>query len=292
MIYTLKNNNFTAKVDSLGAQLVSLKGSDDFERIWVGDAKYWTGQAPVLFPMVGALRGGKTEIDGAIYEMGQHGFARRREFTQVEQSAPDTIALTLLSDDETRKMYPFDFAFTVTYALTEGGYSTTFTVQNKGAQPLSFAVGGHPGFNIPAGEEAAFEDYTIVFEKPESQQCPAIVMGQGLIDPTNSAYTLEGAEIPLTHSLFYKDALVFENLNSQSVKVINKSTGHGVEMNFAGFPLFGIWSAANDGPYVCLEPWTGCATRTTEGDKFTEKHGMIHLPAGSESTHSFEVKIL
>ena len=64
MIYELKKGGLTAKVDSLGAQLISLQAENGFEHIWVGDPKYWRGQAPVLFPIVGALREGKTKIGG------------------------------------------------------------------------------------------------------------------------------------------------------------------------------------------------------------------------------------
>ncbi len=118
-------------------------------------------------------------------------------------------------------------------------------------------------------------------------------MDTGLIDPTQTAYELrEEREIPLTHPLFYKDALVFEGLNSRKVQVVNPQTGRGVEMDFSQFPLLGIWSAKNDGPYVCLEPWTGCATQTTEGDSFLEKKGMQLLPPGEKKAYAFSVRFL
>lgn len=291
MICELKNGGLTAKVHSLGAQLVSLTNENGFEYIWTGDPKFWAGQAPVLFPMVGALRGGKATIGEKEVEMGQHGFARRREFTLKEQTETQ-VTFILCADDETKKMYPFDFALTVTYTLKEDGVETAFCVKNRGEGEMPFAIGGHPGFNVPVGEDAAFEDYLIRFEREENQRCPAIVMGQGLIDPQKSAFTLHGREIPLKHSLFYQDALVFEGLNSQKVQIINPKSGKGIEMDFAGFPLFGIWSAANDGPYVCLEPWTGCATRTDEGDVFEEKKNMIFLAPGGEERRKFSVRIL
>lgn len=291
MIYELKCGGLTAKVDSLGAQLVSLKGENGFEYLWTGDPKYWAGQAPVLFPMVGALRGGKGTIKGRKIEMGQHGFARRREFSLKAQEEAQ-VSLTLCADEETRAMYPFEFELTVTYSLTKEGVETAFCVKNLGTEEMPFAIGGHPGFNVPVGEDAAFEDYLIRFEREEDQKCPAIVMGQGLIDPQKTAFELLGREIPLKHSLFYQDALVFEGLNSQKVQIVNPKSGNGVEMDFSGFQLFGIWSAANDGPYVCLEPWTGCATRTDEGDAFEDKKNMIFLAPGGEERRSFSVRIL
>ncbi|MCH5354076.1 MAG: aldose 1-epimerase family protein [Acutalibacter sp.] len=292
MIYEIKRGNLTAKVDTLGAQLVSLKGENGFEYLWTGDLAYWKGQAPVLFPMVGALREGKTKIDGEWYEMGQHGLARHREFTLAEQGE-SCISLRLNSDFETKKQYPFEFSLTVTYTLSDKGIETRFTVENIGDKVLPFAVGGHPGFNIPVNESAAFADYTICFPEPETQTCLAIVMGKGLIDPGKTAFELKNErEIPLRHELFYGDALIFEGLRSDTVQVVNKATGKGIEMDFSQFPMLGIWSAKNDGPYVCLEPWTGCATRTDEGDEFEKKKGMTFLPAGGTAEFAFSVKIL
>ena len=79
---------------------------------------------------------------------------------------------------------------------------------------------------------------------------------------------------------------------SSTVQVVNPATGRGLEMDFSQFPLLGIWSAQNDGPYVCLEPWTGCATLTTEGDDFEEKKGMRFLSPGEKAEYAFTVKFL
>ena len=291
MIYEISNKFFTAKVDSLGAQLVSLKGCGGHEYLWVGDPEYWREHAPVLFPIVGALRENHTRIDGQWYEMTRHGFAKRMEFALKEQGE-DYLALSLEASGETRAMYPFDFTFIVTYTLTDEGISTRFTVKNTGERPMPYSVGGHPGFNLPVDEEAEFEDYTIQFRQNECQDCPVIDLGTGLIDGERNGFHLDGKEIPLQHSLFYQDALVFEHLNSQTVRIVNKKTGRGIEMDFAGFPMLGIWSAVNDGPYVCLEPWTGCATLSTEGDEFREKKGMRELAPGGEAEHSFTVRVL
>lgn len=291
MLATITNGVYTAQVDSLGAQLVSLKGPEGFEHLWVGDPQYWREHAPVLFPIVGALRDNRTQIGGEWYSMNRHGFAKASQFTLVEEGK-DRLAYCLTADAETEKSYPFQFALTVAYTLKADGYETEFTVENRGEEPLPFVIGGHPGFNVPVNEAAAFEDYVIRFEQPETQRCP-VILDTGLIDPTQTAYELrEEREIPLTHPLFYKDALVFEGLNSRKVQVVNPQTGRGVEMDFSQFPLLGIWSAKNDGPYVCLEPWTGCATQTTEGDSFLEKKGMQLLPPGEKKAYAFSVRFL
>lgn len=287
----IKNGRFTAQIDTLGAQLTSLKEGAR-ELLWTGDPAYWHEHAPVLFPIVGALREGHTEIDGKWYEMSRHGFAKKKEF-EVSKQAGAAASLTLRADEETKRQYPFAFALTVDYGLTEEGYFTQFTVENTGSVPLPFSIGGHPGFNLPMEDGASFEDYTIQFEKEEDQQCPIVHMDTGLLDYEAPGFALKGREIPLQHSLFYQDALVFKNLNSRRVRIVNKKTGRGIEMYFGSeFPMLGIWSAANDGPYVCLEPWTGCATLTTEGDRFTEKYNMQVIAPGTKYSYSFTVKVL
>ena len=290
MIYEIKNDRFTAQVDSLGAQLLSLKDETGFERIWVADPNYWHEHAPVLFPIVGALREDKVKIGGSWVTMGRHGFAKRTQFQQA-QEGEGSIALTLTPTEATKACYPFDFALTVAYQLTEEGYTTTFTVENTGDQPMPYVIGGHPGFNLPVGE-GKFEDYTIQFERGEDQKCPVIEEGSCLINYEDCAYQLQGREIPLRHDLFYRDALVFDGLRSGWVRVVDKATGRGVEMDFSQFPMLGIWSAKNDGPYVCLEPWTGCATLTTEGDDYEQKKGMAFLTPGEKQSHAFTVKFL
>lgn len=291
MIYEIKDKSFTARIDSRGAQLVSLQGAGGQEYLWTGDQKYWGEHAPVLFPIVGALREGRTMVDGKWYEMGRHGFAKRSEFT-LKERGEDWVALSLSDNEETRAVYPFGFTLTVTYRLAAGGIETRFTVENTGDRELPYAVGGHPGFNLPVDEEAEFEDYAIVFPEEERQACPVIDLETGLIDGEKKGFTFEGKEIPLQHSLFYQDALVFEGLKSRSVRIVNKKSGRGIEMDFSGFPMLGIWSAVNDGPYVCLEPWTGCATLTTEGDKLREKKGMTRLAPGERKENSFTVRVL
>ena len=213
MLYTISNGTYTAQVDSLGAQLVSLKGPDGWEYIWTGDPAYWTGHAPVLFPMVGGLRGGRAKIAGDWHQMGRHGFARHQEFALAEQGEG---RLVLRSNPATLEAYPFPCALTVAYTLTENGYETAFTVENTGTSPCPTPSAATRGSTSPVDEQAAFEDYVIRFEKEETQRCPGIV-GDKLLDYSQITLELEGErEIPLRHELFARDALIFENLNSHN----------------------------------------------------------------------------
>ena len=65
-------------VNEKGAELVSIKFNGE-EKIHNGK-EFWNRHSPVLFPIVGKLKDGKTLIDGVEYEMEQHGFARNMNF--------------------------------------------------------------------------------------------------------------------------------------------------------------------------------------------------------------------
>lgn len=60
MIYTLENENIRVVASSNGGELHSIKKiNDETEYLWNGDERYWKYHAPVLFPIVGKVNGGK-----------------------------------------------------------------------------------------------------------------------------------------------------------------------------------------------------------------------------------------
>ena len=83
---SLQNENLSINVNSFGGALSSIKDKDGLEYLWQGDKKYWSGQAPVLFPICGSLRNGKAVIGGdKETTMPRHGIVRKREF-ELENS--------------------------------------------------------------------------------------------------------------------------------------------------------------------------------------------------------------
>lgn len=292
MNITLKSGSTSATINTSGAQLISLISGNSIEYLWQGDKKYWGGQSPILFPIVGGLRDGKTFIDGKEYRMNRHGFAKISEFT-VSDITDASAVFTITSNDETRAVYPFDFSFSVKYTLNDSSLTWEYIVKNTGGKTMPFAVGGHPAFKCPIKEDECFEDYAIIFEKNEISKCATVNLQTGLIDFENKYELLKGSDtINLKHELFYRDALVFDDLQSRKCRFVNKNSGLGVEIEFDGFDMFGIWSAVNDAPFVCLEPWTGCATTESEDDNFINKRNLIFLDPNEVCTKSFKVTVL
>lgn len=289
MIITLENGISFAKIDTLGAQLMSFSDSMGLEYIWHGDKEYWGSRAPILFPIVGALRNKKTIINGKEYEMQRHGIARRMEF-DVSEKRSDRAVFTLRANDESRSHYPFDFELTVEFELRSNTLIQSFKVKNCGGADMPYCLGGHPAINVPLVIGESFEDYVIKFSKPETCDCPSIDMENGLVLTKKPHMHFDNMDtLKLTHSLFYNDAIVIQNVKSSSVELYSTVSGRGVRFDFSGFKHFAMWSAVNDAPFVCLEPWTSTATRDVENDNLVDKQDIIMLPSGEVREHSFSI---
>ena len=59
------------------------------------------------------------------------------------------MVFALNSDEESRKVFPFDFSLEIEYRLWKRVLHTTFRVVNTGTAEMLFSVGAHPAFNLP-----------------------------------------------------------------------------------------------------------------------------------------------
>ena len=288
----LKRGGRTARVETLGAELVSCRDGGGLEYIWGGDPAYWAGRNPLLFPVVGNLRDGKVSVGGKEYAMERHGFARRREF-RVAERAEDRAVLELTDSPETLAAYPFPFRLAVEQRLTDTGFVTAATVENGGTAPMPFCLGAHTGFRCPLEAGEAFEDYELVF--PRRETCPTIPLREGLLDRDRAVPCLEDTDtLPLDYRWFDElDTLIFEGLRSKSVTLRSRKSGRGVRVSFDGFPMLAFWTAPGKrAPYLCIEPWHGCAAAWQEGPEFTDKAHCITLAPGERRTLGYRVELL
>ena len=106
----LSNQYLTVNLHPKGAEIISIVGNQDhINYMWKRDACQWANSAPILFPIVGAIKNDTCRIDGKEYHMTQHGFARHNEF-EIKNQSQTEVTFTLVSNDEIIKQYPFLFA--------------------------------------------------------------------------------------------------------------------------------------------------------------------------------------
>lgn len=290
VITTIRRGPFEASVDSQGAQLMSIK-RDGTEYLWQGDPTWWPRRAPVLFPIVGNIRNDRAQSAQGEVHLGRHGLARNYDHA-VKEATDDAVTYEFASSSETREKFPFDFKLNMTYRLTDEGLEQHFAVTNTGDVALPYQIGGHPAFNVPvdavSGED--FTDYRLLFARPWTYSSPTIEGGLWNLDKRFSL--LEDSDtLQLNHRLFDVDTLMFEDVPDRTVR-LEGPQGHGVQLDFEGFDWLGVWSAANDAPFVAIEPWRGCATCSDEDDTFENKRGIDILDPGESSEYYFTIKPL
>lgn len=293
MEYKLENHVLSVTFQTLGGALHSIQTREDgLEYLWQGEKQYWSGQAPVLFPICGSIRDDRARTAGGKeLHMPRHGIVRKREFECREQTE-DSILFTIESDEETYQMFPYHFRLGILYRLEENRIVTEYLVENTGEEEMPYFIGGHPGFNCPLFQDEEYQDYRIEFEQEETCTVPRPVTETGLIDMEHRTEFLSGQRsLPLSHTLFEKDAVILDSLKSRRVRLCSGRHDRGVELTFDGFPYLILWSSANSGPFVALEPWTGLSTCSDEGDVFEEKRNVQSAGAGEVRKYAYTITV-
>lgn len=289
MIYTISNAYLRVSAEDAGAQFKSIKSFlSGKEYLWQGDEAYWTGRAYNLFPIIGRMTDNKYTVDGKEYEMLIHGIARRSVLALKEKTAEKMI-FELCSDEETRKKYPFDFIYRVIYELRGNTLKVTYEVTNTGDKEMAFAVGGHPGFNVPfaAGD---FEDYRVEF--PLAGETRRLTMTDACFMTGEARpYSLRDNALPLKHDLFDRDVIILTDTNGVAY-IRGNGVKANIKLSYPDMKYLGVWhKPGTDAPFVCLEPW--CALPAADGviEDLTTKADYIHLEAGGVYENAYSIQI-
>ena len=289
MIYILENDKLRVKVSSLGAEMQSIRSmTDGTEYLWQGDANYWARRASNLFPVCGRLWENKYTYNGKTYAMGSHGFARGKEWDIIRQTAT-ALTLQLKPDEETLAAYPFCFCLEMTYTLTAESLAVTTIVRNEDDKEMPFAVGGHPGFNVPLTEDTVYEDYKLVFDEP--------CQPSQFVDDENCfhlgdmrEFALVGDRVlALQHRLFDNDAIFLKD-TCRGVTLRSDKTDRSIHLAYPDSPYLGIWhTPRTEAPFVCLEPWVQSPSRAGEVADLLTKADMIHLEPGAVYRNTYTI---
>ena len=295
-IISISSNSLTASIDTMGAQLMSLRKGES-EYLWQGDSNWWPRRAPILFPIVGVLKNGNAESAEGTVTLARHGLARLNQFEVVEQSV-SSVTLQLKSTEETRKSYPYDFELRLIFSVSDDTLTQTYEVTNRGNVVLPFTLGAHPAFNIPVPgvEAASLDQYSLLFTRSWTSFGPSIT-DEGLCDYTTPQRLIVDSDtLPLSWELIDREkTITLEDVPDRRITLATSteapSEAHGIQMDFEGFDYLGIWSAAPGCPFVALEPWCGIADTVDCDGIFEHKPGIISLEPGQSIAKTLNIKV-
>lgn len=295
-IISISSNSLTASIDTMGAQLMSLRKGES-EYLWQGDSNWWPRRAPILFPIVGVLKDSKAESAEGTISLARHGLARLNQFEVVEQSV-SSVTLQLKSTKETLKSYPYDFELKLIFSVAGDTLTQTYKVTNPANVVLPFTLGAHPAFNIPIPdvEASSLNHYHLLFTHSWTSYGPSIT-DEGLCDYTTPQRLIVDSDtLPLSWELIDREkTITLENVPDRRITLAASteapSEAHGIQMDFEGFDYLGIWSATPGCPFVALEPWCGIADTVDCDGIFEHKPGIISLEPGQSIAKTLNIRV-
>lgn len=288
MLITLKNEELTVKINTLGAQMTSVTDAGGVERIWRADSAVWGRHAPLLFPIIGRLRDGAYTVGGERFAIPQHGFARDMAFTVREQSGGQAV-FHLTDTADTRKVYPFAFTLDVTYRLEGRRLTKSHTVSNRSDRTMYYELGGHDGFATTLLPGETMADYYLEFSGVDALR-PYSMDAACMIAPKEGTYALEeGGKLPLPPRVFGLDTVVLDDLPVRRVALACRKNSRRVVLEYDQFDYLGIWTKPQeaDTNYICIEPWTTLPDAVFAGRGLEDKPGIRTLAPGAEETLSY-----
>ena len=279
-IITISNSHLTVSINTLGAQMMSIKDAGGFERLWQGDPAFWAGRAPILFPMAGGLKEDCYYLNGQRYEMPKHGYVRQLEWTLESQTEESAVFLMT----EKHPGFPFDYELRACYTLRDNAVSVAYRVSNCGESTFWFGIGAHEGYATPGGLEA----YTIEFDETE---CLANYVLDGNLIKTEPVIMAEATDkMPLKTEYFAVDALVFRTLKSRGITLTTPLHDRKLRVDFPGHDVLMFWTKPG-AEYICIEPWVNAPDFVDSDMQIEHKPGCLCLKAGEtvERTHVITV---
>lgn len=262
---TISNESLRVNISTKGAEVQSIQDvNTQREYIWSGDAQWWSGHSPILFPIVGGMWNGTCRIDGEEISIPKHGIVRRAEWTAIDVQ-PSQATFAINSTVASFKTFPFAFNLQVTYTLEGRKLTASFKVKNLSGCDLWFQLGGHPAINLPDWDE---KDAIDGYLKIEGKTDHVLRAGeQGCLEPQQYDVPLnEQSLIPISVKTFSNEALIFDESQVKAAIVMDKNANPVARVESSA-PVWLFWQPQGvHTPFVCCEPWYGlCDHQGFEG---------------------------
>lgn len=289
-MFTISNDHLSAMVSEMGAELQSLRDKQTgHEYLWQGDARWWSGRSPILFPIVGGLWNGCYRLEGHETKLQKHGFVRRQPWHCTLHEA-DRVRLEYDGSEADYALFPFRFTLAVTYTLEGRRLKAAFEVKNLDERDMHFQLGGHPALNLPGwNEEQEVDGYLLLEGKPESVRRAG---EQGCLEPENHPVplTTDGL-VPLSVATFAHEALIFDRRQIHAATLLDRDR-HRVARVESTAPVWLFWSPQGvHTPFVCCEPWYGLCDPIGYDGSFADRAYTQCVQSGRTWEGGFTIEV-
>ncbi len=235
---------------------------------------------PILFPAVGVSNGSRNDAwdhAGAALAMPPHGWARN-VYWQITEQTESALTAVCLPNPGFRLGFPFDFELRLRYRFEAGALVAETTIANTGQAAFPYALGFHPYLHAPLGAGGRRADCDVAL--PAGTRLQSSDAWRTITRQAEAARLVPAtaAELPGSIVLDGTGATALE-LRDHASKLAARVS---VEGSAESFPVWVVWSASPEAPYVCLEPWT-------DAPNALNRPGTRSLAAGG--THRYRMTI-
>ncbi|APX23960.1 MAG: aldose epimerase [Rhodobacteraceae bacterium] len=281
----IANDALSATIAPLGAEMQTLRTAAGDDLLWHGDPTWWSGRAPILFPIVGRAPGNRIAVGDHEAEMRQHGFARRATFA-IDDHGPDHCRHVLRDDAETRTLYPFAFELSVTHGLEGDTLAVGVEITNHDDREMPFGFGFHPAFAWPLPGAKGLPHEVLLANGAE----PALArLSDGLLPPDRHASPFDEGRLVLDPTQFEADAMIFPEGAGDTLRY-GVPEGPQLSFRFENLPNLALWTIPG-APYLCVEPWHGMAAETGASPQISERPFSLALAPGDSVRFGYRVTV-
>ena len=292
-LFYLENDALRVGISPLGAEMQSIYDKNGgYSVMKSDDDPTWNEYSPILFPVCGRLWEFTTVINDRCYPISIHGFTAGAPFTVAELTSTRAVLSLTDSPELLENTYPFPFLLTITYTLEDNALITEATVENRGAAPMPFTIGFHPGFNLSVGGSRQ-EDAYLEFPAEADPKAWRLTLSGYLLRGTDPYPLQEGQRIPVRKEMFRGNTCVFLENTAGEVTLCSHSSPRKVRVSYDGFPYLGLWQPEDErASFLCIEPWMGSPDYEGEITPLVEKRDMRMLAPGTSESFSYRITVL
>ncbi|MBD2438981.1 aldose epimerase [Nostoc sp. FACHB-110] len=196
------------------------------------------GGVPILFPICGNLPDNTYTYNAKQYTLKQHGFARDLpwEIEEVSEDNTTYFKLHLVSNEQIKVVYPFDFHLSFSYKINGNTLEIQQHLHNSSTTPIPFSTGFHPYFQAPDKTQLEF---AIPAREYQDQRTKEIKFFSGNFD-----FNVDEIDV------------AFKQLTGKSATVTDNSRKLQLTLDYGDdYPIVVFWTLKGK-DFYCLEPWS------------------------------------
>jgi len=235
-------------VDSKGANLIGIFPKGMGNILYYDEANPKRRGIPICMPWFGPLEAGKLNTLYGEKTAAQHGFFRDSEFV-LEVDGDSSIIAHLVSNDSTKKLWPFEFASKIRFEIDKQNQVNIYLAYtNLDKYAVTLAPGLHPYFTVEDPNEVIFNSDAKKANNNKSHYKPVKIADEfEMVKAVNGTkyWRIKGQPDLHIKGHTFGTTLIRPGFDNRVIFLMYDPQV---------FNRLAIWRETEDAGYICIEP--------------------------------------